>query len=191
MKVLLLLLFIYLIFPVRIQNSQLAILPIICLFSWHCFLILPFLPPSLSQCGFLLSRTPGHAQVNIPGAKNVRSGISSNRELSRHLLNAMNTSRLNIRCIYIALMGLVPIDKAELLKKKSIAACQERKYQTWATPCQNAQKLAVEVQINGTTIGKPKKPATEKNNEWCARKHFFVLRSQSSFPDTSLQKSHP
>lgn len=118
MKVLLLLLFIYLIFPVRIQNSQLASLPIICLFSWHCFLILPFLPPSLSQCGFLLSRTPGHAQVNIPGAKNVRSGISSNRELSRHLLNAMNTSRLNIRCIYIALMGLVPIDKAELLKKK-------------------------------------------------------------------------
>lgn len=35
----------------------------------------------------------------------------------------------------------------------------------WATPCQNAQKLAVDAQRNGTIIGKPKKPATEKNNE--------------------------
>lgn len=35
----------------------------------------------------------------------------------------------------------------------------------WATSCQNAPKLAVGVQINGTTIGKPKKQATEKNNE--------------------------
>lgn len=66
-------------FPFRIQNNQLAILPVTCLFSWHCFLILSFLPLSLSQCGFLLSRTPGHGQVNILGAENVRSGISSTR----------------------------------------------------------------------------------------------------------------
>lgn len=60
----------------------------------------------------------------------------------------------------------------------------------WATPCQNAQKLAVDVQINGIAIGKPKNQATGKNNEWCARKHFFVLRCQNSFPDASQQKSH-
>lgn len=35
----------------------------------------------------------------------------------------------------------------------------------WATPCQNAQKLAVDVQINGIAIGKPKNQATGKNNE--------------------------
>lgn len=63
-------------------------------------------------------------------------------------------------------MGLVPINKAVLFKqKKSTTAYQERNYQIWATLCQNAQKLAVDVQINGTTIGKPKKQATEKNNE--------------------------
>lgn len=35
----------------------------------------------------------------------------------------------------------------------------------WATLCKNAQKLAVDVQINGITIGKPKKQAAGKNNE--------------------------
>lgn len=61
----------------------------------------------------------------------------------------------------------------------------------WTTSCQNAQKLAVNVQINGTTIGKLKKQATEKNNEWCARKRFFVLSFvKSSFPNTPQQKSH-
>lgn len=89
-----------------------------------------------------------------------------------------------------ALTGHVPVNKAVLLKKKCTAAFQERKYQMWASPCQNAQKLAVDVQINGTTIGKSKKQATEKNKEWCARKHFFVLRSQNSFPNTPQQKGH-
>lgn len=50
--------------------------------SWRCFLILSFLPQSFSQCGFLLSRTSGHGQVNILGKQNVRSGTSSNRELA-------------------------------------------------------------------------------------------------------------
>jgi len=83
-KVLLLLMFVSLSFPVRVQNeqSQIAILPVIHLFSWHCFLILSFLPQSLSQCGFLLSRTSGHGQVNILGENNVRIGTSSNRELA-------------------------------------------------------------------------------------------------------------